>query len=615
MDLMSFQPATTTPWSHLGPAHAVAMNPGAPAREVQDASMELASMYLSELGSMEAASGAQTMRDWNRLRQAEASGNRLLAKALSFVNPDAAKAKAKTEAMLSIMGGGGLWVQKPGLPFEALRTISQRLEIVGAIHMTRRRQVAAFAEPSGREQTKGFRVHHRDASAELSEDQADYCRWLEKFILNGGREFRPHARRALERHTFREFISQFADEALTHDNVAVETVPLRGIEGLDSFYLRDGGTFFQAAPNKRGVYAYQSLQGMPDEEFSHDELVLFQRNQSPYVDRRGYGKSELESCVDMLGRLMQGIEYTTEGMDNNAIPRGILTVFGNFDRRTKEAFNAAWAAKVRGVKNRFGLPVLFSQNGQAAANFTATGQEFSEMAFAKWIAFTSSIGCAVYGMDPKEINLDAFTQGSTSNFSGDDTSEKLAAARDKGLVPFLTDTAAFLSDNIIGRFSSDYRLSFTGLEAMDAKAKREREEKAMTINELRASLSMDPHPIAWFGDLPADPGMQAAEFQRLNAVITLDEGRRIWGGLPEYPDPSVGAAPLNPSLGSLFQGAVSPAQPDPMGGMPGEDPFGAMDPGQGGGGDSSEAGGDEEERPRTFQDDVKDRLRSLKGEG
>ena len=58
--------------------------------------------------------------------------------------------------------------------------------------------------------------------------------------------------------------------------------------------------------------------------------------------------------------------------------------------------------------------------------------------------------------------------------------------------------------------------------------------------------------LGWFGDLPADPGQQNAEFQRMQASATFGEGRKIWGQLPEYPSPMVSLAPLNPSLGGVF---------------------------------------------------------------
>ena len=87
-----------------------------------------------------------------------------------------------------------------------------------------------------------------------------------------------------------------------------------------------------------------------------------------------------------------------------------------------------------------------------------------------------------------------------------------------------------------------------------------------TTDELRAKHGMKPHPLPWIGALPADPGMQSAEFTRFQAVATVGEGRAAWGGLPAYPDAIVNSAPLNPSMQSAYnmalQAAAGEAQAD-----------------------------------------------------
>jgi hypothetical protein len=622
---MSFTPTAPVPFGNVSREAQVAYDHRAPDDEVSQAGAEL---MASLAGAIEVNPEAQVAwADYRRLQEAEKTGDRLLMKALSYSHPEAAQAKARTEAVWSILGGGGLYIQKPGLTFDALRAMRQRVEVAASIHATRKRQVKRFGQPSEKDDKPGFRIKHCDAEHKPSEDEIQYMHWLTEFITHGGRDFRPWMRRRMGRRTLQTFLGEFTDESLTHDNVAIETVPLAGVPGLDSYYLRDGGTFYLAAPNPNGIYAYQSLVGLPEMMFSYEQLALFQRNLSPYVEARGYGRSELESAVSSMSSLMTAMDYTQTGMDNNAIPRGILTVYGQFDRTQMAQFQAAWQAKIRGVNNRFGMPVLFSRNGQAAAQFTSTGQDFDEMAFVKWISLQVSVMSGLYGVDPKEIHFDGFSSGTSSPLSGDDTAEKLATARDTGLDPFLADTEGFLSDELIARFDPRYRLIFTGLETMEAKAKREREEKVSTINELRASLGMKPHPLGWFGELPADPGLLSAEFQRLSLTMTFDEGRRVWGGFDAYPDAALGAAPLAAQLGALYSQALAPA-PDPnaMPGGPGADgnPFagGPGEDGEEGEGDDGEGQGGqplegevEDGAPNVQQLQTRNRLQQMKEVG
>lgn len=599
-----------------GPAGAVAYNPQATIAEQRDAGSELMSGYLADGLQFYLPDMAAQVRDMQRLRRAEEVGDRLLLKALRMVNPEAAEAKARTEGMLSRVSPLG-FLQKPGMPFDQLRRLSRTVEVARAIHQTRMRQVAKFATPQHKDDLPGFRIVPTDPEAEMGADQVAYVQWLTKFLLNGGRNFSPRSRRRDGRKPFKNFLRELTDESLMHDNVSIELVPLRRFPGLDAFYLRDGATFYYAGPESEH-FACQMVDGMPSEWFHADELAIFSRNTSPAIDSVGYGRSELESSLETITLFLQAMEYTRQGIDQNAIPKGILTVYGQFDLKTQEQFRNAWNARLRGVGNRWGLPVLFSRNGQAASQFTPTNVDFSEMAFAKWIGLQVSIMSGIYGIDPKEIHFDGFSSQNTSALGGSDTGEKLQYAKDSGRDALLGDVEGFVSDELIGAFTPNYRMTFTGLDPMEAKAKREREEKVSTIDELRSSLGKPPHPIAWIGDLPADATILSAEGDRIAKVATLNEGRRIYG-LPEYPDQLLGSAPLNPNLGALYNQITAPEPPAPA---PGVDPFGDFQ-----GGDEEDDPEGEEARyeaerrhevgdePSQLHQDLANGLRSLKGGG
>lgn len=558
---------SASPFAHLGPAHAVAYDHRAPADEVEDAGRMLMKAYHGE-GLPQQASFAAIVRDVVRLKEAERMGERLLVKALKMVNPEAAEEKATTEAWDTKVRGGGKWVEKPGAPFDALEQILPRLEVAQAIHLTRQRQIAALAEPSSKVDMLGFRISPLDPDAVWSPEQSQFASWLQKFILNCGREFRPVERRKARRVTFRTFLAQLLHDTYKFDHVAMETVKLQASFGLDHFAIRDSSTFrFSVEPSgdNHVPYAYQiGMRGAGQAgeiPFEADELAIFQRNVSPSLKACGYGRSELEMSLDTLASFISAINYTREGLDQNAIPRGMLAISGNYNRQEKLAFQAAWDAKVRGVGNRFGLPVLFSQGQQAAASFIQTGQPFSEMAFVKWIGFNSAILGGVYGIDPSEIGMEGFSSDKSS-LSGSDTKARLDLAKNQGLVPLVAAVEGFLSDEVVGRWVDWARLEFTGLQNEDEQAKRELLQRVSTINELRAAQGLEPHPLGWFGDLPADPQLMSAEFQRLSAVGTLNEGRSFWGGLPKLPSDLLGNTPLNPSMGASYQNALAAAAPD-----------------------------------------------------
>jgi hypothetical protein len=118
---------------------------------------------------------------------------------------------------------------------------------------------------------------------------------------------------------------------------------------------------------------------------------------------------------------------------------------------------------------------------------------------------------------------------------------------------------------------------------------------------------MTKHPVPSIGALPADPGLLNAEFQRYQAILTMDEARRCWGGLDAYPNAQVGMTPLNPSMQAAVQQALNPQPQVPPGGPEGED-------GQFGGEEDGEQGQEAPAGPpQGFGGEVSDRLHSLAG--
>lgn len=582
------------PFDHLGPAHTVAYSSDAPPDEVQDAGNMLMKAYRGE-GLPAQLTITSIVGQMQRLQEAERVGDRLFAKSLAMLYPDAAKQKARTDPWQVRVGGGGRYIPKPGIPFKVLKALRGRIEVATAANMLRKRQLLRFAEPSTKDDAVGFKLRHMDDGHNLTDQERDYLAWLQKFLINGGREFDPMERKRLRREGLRTFFGKLVNDALDMDHVAVETIPLLdGVKGLDAFYVRDSASFYLGNFGNEIVddepFMFQLAYGQIEVPFTVEEVALFQRNLDSDIDSCGYGRSELESTVDTISNWVTAMAYTKTGLDDSAIPRGLLTVMGQFSRQEKEAFKAAWDAKVRGVQNSFGLPVLFGAPGQqATASFVQTGQPFTEMAFAKWMALQASIMGSIYGFDPVELGIESFSASGKTGLDGDNTEERVQLSRSQGLAPFLADLEGFMSSDILARFAPWVRFQFTGLTDEDRKVRQEDQKRVSTINEMRASLGMEPHPLGWFGDLPADPTLLSAEFQRLQQTMTYDEARKTWGGLKAFPSDMVGITPLNPALGAAMQGALQAAgggggqDDDPEAGGDGAapgNPFDDLKPGQ-----------------------------------
>lgn len=565
MDLMSFTPSNGNPFAHLGSPHAVAMDPRAPDDEVADANSQLSSLYGHAMADQVPGLG-DMIGQLAGLQRSEHHAAGLVMKAQG----GAMEPKARTEPWQLDMGKGFFrWNQRRGVSFQVLRAFARRIEVWAAIMRTRRRQVARYAVPSKLIDAAGWRLTTAEEDEETSEDLKSTIKWLTKFVRCGGREFDPIERVELGRQDFPRFLGRLVQDGLELDNISVETVGLQVGNGLDSFFARDASTFFLAnAENServpetgRKAIAYQVSPGLDAVPFSADQLAQLIRCESTWIEENGYGYSEFEQGLDTLNGIIQAFTYTKQGMNESSVPRGLLMAYGNFDRPSQEALKTAWALKVRGVQNRFSSPILFSRGQQGALQYLNTGQQFEEMAFAKWITLCMAIMGGITGVDPSEVGFETFST-KTSTLQGESTTDRAAWSRDKGLVPLLRDFGDFISERIVQRADKRVRFEFTGLNEDDATVRRQVKLTTMTINEVRASLDMGPHPLGWFGELPYDPGMQAAELQRLQLTTSFNESRKMWGGLEAFPDPLVGDAPLNPSMGAVYNQALM-APPDP----------------------------------------------------
>jgi hypothetical protein len=585
---------------HLGPEASVAYNPYAPPDEVEDASSRLARIYAPHASDINTDLFTMSQQ-YAMLQKSERNAQDILAKAMRLrdgsLKPDR-QGKAETSSWGSEFGRGYFrWFLKTGVQLPILRAFGRRIEAHQAILRTRLRQIDRFARPSRNIDQLGWRLVMKDEEGEATEEIKKLIKWMTEVIECGGREFDPVERRRLKRQNIKQFLRYLVHDGLELDNSAVELISLEGAQGLDSWYVRPSETFAIANPqyaekmeDGREIYCYQVLNGRAEIPFAYDELALFVRNASTWAEENGYGYSEFEQTLETLNNIIQSITYTRMGIGDSAVPRGILMAYGNYDHQTQEKFKQAWQAKVRGVQNQFGLPILFSRGQQGAVQYLQTGQPFDEMAFSKWIAFNFTIAGAIYGVSPEEIGMEGFT-AEKSSLSGDDTTEKLASSKDKGLYPLLKDCGWFVSEEIIRRFTDKVRFEFTGLDLVNTEERWQEKIKHMTINEVRAMFDLEPHPLGWFGDLPADAGEQSAEFQRMQQTLTFGESRKIWGSLPEYPSPMVNETPLNPSLGAVFmQALMSPGTE--------EDQNQNAEEGQDGAGQEDQGNGEGENGPK-----------------
>lgn len=447
---------------------------------------------------------------------------------------------------------------------EMARRMVDQTPLLSAIVMTRQRQISRFCTPS-EDDGIGFAIRHLDATHQLAPEEEASIRRLTRFFSNCGWEWNPRKRKGMKRDSFIALMAKLVRDSLTLDRAAIEAEMKRDRSlGIDGLYAIDGATLrlctdagFRGDPNIR---ALQVVNGRIATAYDADSLIFEARNPRADVRFGDYGFSELEVLVQTITGFLNAMTLNIAGFNNNTIPKGMLHLMGEYGDEELAAFKRYWGAMLRGAANAWQLPVMVSRDPQGKAQFEKFGVDFNEMYFGKWMTFLASMSCAVYSMDPAEINFESFTNG-TSSLSGSDTEEKLTASKDKGLRPLLSYFEGLFTDYVVQDFGDKYCFRWIGLDPKDEARDWEARKLVLTVNELRARLGEKAHEDDKIGNAPLNPSLIGIYQQSIQP-----QGQDFGGGGDDYGAPSQGG----------------PEDDDPDGaegdeqGVPGED--------QGGGG-------------------------------
>lgn len=502
-------------------ARKVAFDPRAPADERYDAQAELQKSAMPRaLSDLIPASNIQPIIDFiNRDLEDQA-----MAKSLQRANviPFPSNAvKDKRPGMQSVwlddlqINVNGDWFERPGqFGFDAMRAMVDQTPILNSVIMTRQRQVARFCRPQKGGKGPGFKIASKEKLENVDESEKEAIKLLESFVSNSGWETKPRQRLRLKRDNFQTLMMKLTRDSLTMDSMAIETEWKRDKAlGLDGLYAVDGATIRLCSEDGyRGedeIFALQVVQGQIRCAYTYDDLVYVPRNPRSDILAGGYGLAETELLVRVVTGFLNAFTYNTKFFDSNAIPKGMLNLYGNYSDEDITAFKRYWNAQTKGVNNAWSMPVMVSKDQESKADFTQFGEPANEVLFARWMTLLASIICAIYGIAPDEINFESFSAGSSPLGGGSDTEEKIAHSKDKGLRPLLSYFESTLSEYVIGEFSDKYEFQFTGLDEEDEAQVWERKKLTRTVNEIRAEDGVDAAKGQW-GDAPLNPSLVGA---------------------------------------------------------------------------------------------------------
>lgn len=388
----------------------------------------------------------------------------------------------------------------------------------------------------------------RKAKERLEQQFQDAKRRAQEFIANCGiQENRPFE---TKKWTFDAALRAWVRDSLTYDKYATEIVPDRAGRP-HHFFPVDGATikfasnrlsdYKQLAENfinldilypenkvqaiekqkvldldpeliEKNAYKYvQVVRGKVERAYTNDELKLGIRNATTDIYSNGYGVSELELVVSLVTGHLNAEFYNQAYFTQGFSAKGTLHIKAALNRRKVETVRQQWQHMLKGAKNSFQTPIFA---GLDDVNWIPLTQNHNDIGFEGWMRYLIKMICAIYQIDPHEIGIGFKDEGGSSGMSGDNTKEKLAQSRDKGLYPLLRHVENYINECILKSFDDRFVLKFCGVtaETREESIKRQDIERKFkkTVNEIRAEDGLPPLPgcddlilgseyISWYG--------------------------------------------------------------------------------------------------------------------
>lgn len=398
-------------------------------------------------------------------------------------------------------------VRPVGLPFENLRSIARKNHFIDMVVGRRIRQVLRYLEEPEFEHQPGFKFRFKNRLREVKDQDQERFTWLRNFLNNCGAEFDPRHRRALQRDSLHEFAQKHLRDSLECDAAPIEYINSESGR-LHGFVAVDCANVFLTDPNRgyadeyaepaefnvltdradfadpRDITAVYAQEGQPRAFYTHMDLLYPVRNRSSEELRFGYGMPEPEDILNISTGILNALTLNIRSISDNSIPRGILSVLGDYNQEDLQHLKNWYLAEMTGVQNRFRLPIMSGTPEQGAGvTFTQTGQPVDEIMYARWISLLVAIVCGKYQILPEEIGFESYTAG-RSGLSGSDTEEKIIANADSGLQALLSWVRGTLNE-IIQIVDPDVELYFTGLDQSKEDV-QQREASIMLFGEVRA---------------------------------------------------------------------------------------------------------------------------------
>lgn len=378
--------------------------------------------------------------------------------------------------------GKGFKSSKGVLPFSILRRMGD-LWVVRAVVNTRVEQIQNFLHFSEDEQKEGFTIRKKKSlftedPKELSKEEKTKIEKMVDFLEKGGL-----TEKWDNIDSFQEFVRKIIFDSLTLDQLAFEIVrnknwEIQKFRAVDASLIR---LLDSVDPRQKDLLEDYRFRGyLPRYCMVWDDMIIRNpvtkeailyypwelgygiRNKTSNILKNGYGTSELETLVDIITGLLNGMQYNQNNFSVASMPKGFINVKNaNMSNSTLDEFRQAWQQTMVGVANAKRTPIIRGLD----LEWIDLDKSNREMEFNEWIKFLIILTCAVYRIDPTELGFQFKDQAQI--FGQDGQRERLQHSKDKGLKPLLIFLQNIITKYLISELDEDYEFVFTGIDVED----------------------------------------------------------------------------------------------------------------------------------------------------
>lgn len=381
------------------------------------------------------------------------------------------------------------------MTFRTLAEMARRVPPFSAYLQTRLNQMAAFCEPQPDEHSVGFKITLKDKRTDLAKPLQKRADELTRWIIQMGDPSLP-----IKRDKFGAWMRKSVWDSLVYDQFATEIVPRRDrrapayLRAIDAATVRISDTLDEVDLVDDSIQYVQVYDDTIIAEFTDEEMMFAVRNPRSDIRWSGYGVPELEMLISVVTALLWGIDYNAKFFSQGSVAKGLLNFKGAVPEKELIAFRRQWYSMITGVQNAWRTPVVNAEDVQWL-NMQSSNRD---MEFAAWIDWLLKVTCAVCQIAPEEIGFQFGNSGQSSTLSEGSQADKLAASKDKGLIPLAKFFAEQLNDKVVSKLDDRFKLEFAGVNARSAEALIELQTKEVktvkTVDEVRKARGDDPLP-------------------------------------------------------------------------------------------------------------------------